>query len=639
MSKAPPQVVDSAGRAVPLGARMGQGGEGAVYEVSGRKDTVAKVYHKALSSDREAKIRAMTAIANENVAKLTAWPMDLLSERGGGPVGLLMPLVAGKKDIHQLYSPKSRANEFHGADWRFLIRAAANTARAFAAVHDAGCVIGDVNHGGVLVGNDATVKLIDCDSFQVFHGGRRFLCEVGVETFTPPELQAKSFAGIVRTPHHDNFGLAVMTFLLLFMGRHPFAGVYSGPGDMPISKAIEEVRFAFGSRSQSVQMRAPPFAAPLSIVGPQVALLFERAFAREAMQQGRPSARDWVAGLAALEKEVRRCSANQAHWHHAGSPCPWCGIEASTGIQLFQVRAANQPIASGFDLAAAWRAIDGVQHPGSPPAIADGKAPDAEGTSGGFKAKQLIPWIAAAVLVVFGLNGGGGWMFLAAAAIGFWLANLLAPDKEKVKAGEERLRKARADWGTSWSDWELKAGPKTFDDKLASLRDQRRRLEAIPAKRNQRLDQLKRELRQLQLNRFLDRFEIAKSKIESIGPGRKQMLESFGIETALDVTKAALQRVPGFGPVLQSKLLAWRAVVEKRFVFDPSKGVDPRDTQKVEAEILAERRSLETEIANGAGELNRLRTEIIAARTRLRQRAELAHSNVREAAKELRELR
>ncbi len=135
-----------------------------------------------------------------------------------------MPRVDGHKDIHTLYSPRSRKAEFPNADWRFLIRAAANTARAFAAIHETGCVIGDVNHGGVCVSDKATVRLIDCDSFQVTVGTRRFLCEVGVPTFTSPELQGKPFRGVVRSPNHDNFGLAVLVFHLLYMGRHPFAG-------------------------------------------------------------------------------------------------------------------------------------------------------------------------------------------------------------------------------------------------------------------------------------------------------------------------------------------------------------------------------------------------------------------------------
>ncbi len=218
------EVIDSNGRGVRLGAEVGRGGEGAVFRVASNDQQLAKIYHAPLSPDRAEKIQVMAAItANHPVIKLTAWPAELLSNKSGAPIGLLMPKVDGQ-DIHRLYSPKSRRSDFQRADWRFLIRAAANAARAFAAIHDVGCVIGDVNHGSILVAQDATVRLIDCDSFQVIARGRKFLCEVGVETFTPPELQGKSFKGVIRNENHDNFGLAVMVFLMLFMGRHPFSG-------------------------------------------------------------------------------------------------------------------------------------------------------------------------------------------------------------------------------------------------------------------------------------------------------------------------------------------------------------------------------------------------------------------------------
>ena len=38
---------------------------------------------------------------------------------------------------------------------------------------------------------------------------------------------------------HDRFGLALVVFHLLFMGRHPFAGRYQHADDMPIEQAIE----------------------------------------------------------------------------------------------------------------------------------------------------------------------------------------------------------------------------------------------------------------------------------------------------------------------------------------------------------------------------------------------------------------
>lgn len=61
------------------------------------------------------------------------------------------------------------------------------------------------------------------------HASGVFHCDVGVPLWTPPELQGRDFRGLTRTKNHDRFGLAVLMFQLLFMGRHPFAGVPDRP--------------------------------------------------------------------------------------------------------------------------------------------------------------------------------------------------------------------------------------------------------------------------------------------------------------------------------------------------------------------------------------------------------------------------
>ncbi len=639
MSKRPPDVVDSQGRALKLGSVIGQGGEAAVYDVTSQPGIVAKIYHRPIDANRAAKIKVMPSIANNGLSNLTSWPRDLLANRQGQPVGLLIPKVAGK-DAHHLCSPKSRANEFPGTDWRFLVRAVTNIARAFATVHDAGCVIGDVNYGGVLIAPDATVKLIDCDSFQVMHAGKRYPCLVGVPTFTPPELQGKPFAGVVRTANHDNFGLAIMTFLMLFNGRHPFAGRFMGAGDMPIEKAIEEVRFAFGSRHKSVQMMRPPATPELSIVGQDVMLLFERAFARESMSGGRPTARDWVSGLTSLEKDVKQCTTNPSHWHHKSTGCPWCPIENATGSVLFSVSIRGAAAINGsFDLDGLWKKIEAATHPGPAPVIAGGKSPQASVSAPfGSSFKKLLPWLVGLGFMTAWFKGLGGWMFFLAIGSVGGLNALLAPDKDKLKAAQERKRQAGVTWDTAIKDWETQAGPQSFDAILTELNLAKRQLESLPESRLERLEQLRRNQRQLQLDRFLDRFEIEKAKIDGIGRGRKQMLESFGIETAADIKHASIQAVPGFGPVMQRRLLDWRASVERKFNFDPNKGVDPRDTAKVEADILAEKKNLEAKLLKGPAELTQLRAQILAARDRLRQRVDQAHACAVEAEKELRSL-
>lgn len=622
-----PDLVDGNGNPIRLGSLLGQGGEGAVYEVASSKgDIVVKVYHSPLSKERAEKIQTMVKLRSNALASLTAWPVDLVSTKlAREPVGLLMPKIANRKDIHHLYSPKSRRAEFQRADWRFLVRTAANTAKAFAAVHATSCVIGDVNHGGVLVAQDATVRLIDCDSFQVTSGGRRFFCEVGVETFTPPELQGKSFSGVVRTENHDNFGLAVMTFLLLFMGRHPFAGRFSGQGDMPIQKAIEEVRFPYGARHAQVQMSPPPGTPPLSIVGPKLEAMFERAFSREAITGGRPSAKEWATALGGLEKELKQCGANPAHWHHRSVSCPWCRMEGATGVPLFAlvVQTSGGTI---FDIDVLWRQIEAIPSPGPAPELAESPAipsDAAKALSGSsWKSAAVASVVAVALMLVWMM--GGSFLFVLGGVGAFFAIRAVMRKSKEIEEFRRARDTAQATWKQIESVWQERAGSDAFDAKKRQLEGLRREWNDIPNVRQRKLAELQRNQRALQLNRFLDAFEIDKAKIAGIGSGRKQTLESFGIETAADVTRAALQRVPGFGPRNQQRMLDWRQAIESKFVFDPNKAIDPRDTAKVEQEILSERKRVHDLLNHGLAELRQLKAQADATRQHMKTQAEAA---------------
>ncbi len=208
-----PTLLDDQGRRVKLGTELGRGGEAAVYFVEGQPELVAKIYHQPPGTEKIEKLSQMVKLQSERLLALSAWPVGSLFTPGNKSMaGFLMKNVARFKDIHLLYNPKSRTREFSPkANWRFLIHTASNVARAFAAVHDHGHVIGDVNQSNVRVSPEtAIVSLVDCDSFQISANGKVYPCEVGVPLYTPPELQDMEFRGVVRTPNHDNFGLAVL---------------------------------------------------------------------------------------------------------------------------------------------------------------------------------------------------------------------------------------------------------------------------------------------------------------------------------------------------------------------------------------------------------------------------------------------
>ncbi len=635
-----PEVVDTTGREIRLTAVLGRGGEGAVYGIAASSDCVAKIYHKPLSADRSAKIQLMSSFSNQVVKQLSAWPIGLvLTKSGRVPIGLLMPKISNRRDIHKLYSPKSRRAEFQRADWRFLIRASANTARSFGAIHRTGCVIGDVNEGSVLVAEDATVRLIDCDSFQVISNGKRFACEVGVETFTPPELQGKNLREVLRTANHDNFGLAVMVFLLLFMGRHPFAGRFLGRGDMPISKAISELRFAYSAMRADVQMDTPPGTPSLSIVGDEVAFLFERAFAKQMVQGGRPESAEWAQALSNLEKRLKQCGVNPSHWHHKDTACPWCPMEAVTGVELFPF-VQTSTILPAMDIAGLWKQIEALGSPGSPPALRSAQlvaSAEALEVGGSYKRANVLALSLSLFIGSFAVFGGFGapapLLLLFGALLSFFGARKWLDKSSDIYKFRTEKAAAESNWNQAQKQWNERTGSQDFEKKKHQILSLRAQFDYLPTLRASKLNQLKESLRQSQLERFLDNFEIDRAQLDGIGNGRKRTLESYGIETAADLLTNKVQSVPGFGPKLCGTLFGWRRSLESRFVFNPSTGIDPRDIAKIEQDIIKQRRGLEQNLRDGFNELRQMHARILNARTQLRAPVESAYASYLQAAK------
>ncbi len=368
----PANLFDHLGRPFRLGPQLpdGKGGEGTVFEVVTSPDLVAKIYHKPPSPQTAAKLRAMVRLAREELTRVAAWPTATLHERPGGPVvGLAMRRIIDSKEIHTLYSPAHRKTAFPQADWRFLVVTAANCAAALENLHQCGVVMGDVNEKNELVSPTGLVTLIDCDAFQFQMNGQQYLCEVGVPLFTPPELQTQNFRGVVRSPNHDRFGLAVLIFHLLFMGRHPFSGRFQGRGEMPIEKAIGEYRFAYGGAARRYEMQPPLHTLPLSAISVRLVDLFERAFgARSSQGSARPTGAEWHRELTDFAKSLRACPTDPGHFYATHLPsCPWCELMKQgapnffISVSFFKAGAA----ATGppFVLAAVWARIDQVPRP------------------------------------------------------------------------------------------------------------------------------------------------------------------------------------------------------------------------------------------------------------------------------------
>jgi DNA-binding helix-hairpin-helix protein with protein kinase domain len=330
---------------------LGDGGEGRVFGVAGHHEYVGKVYHcRDGSAERRAKLHSM--IQNPpvrlngggppNGRTTIAWPLRMLIDPAdpGGAAGFIMRAVRDTVPIYDVYSVLNRVGtaETRGIDYRRMCVTAYNLATVVEQVHAAGHVVGDLSFRNVRVHvPTATVSLIDCDSMQVRERttGRIYNGSVMTPEFAAPESQTWS-AGTPRTQHHDAFALAVLLYMLLTDGSHPFRAVpLNGPPITDITRLIAAGAWPYGNKAFGV----PNGALSFNVVPAELRGLFDRCFADGHQHPDRrPTAREWRKALARWTDRAafRTCIHNPAHHYPPqGGFCPWCLWGDRTGCDPF----------------------------------------------------------------------------------------------------------------------------------------------------------------------------------------------------------------------------------------------------------------------------------------------------------------
>lgn len=655
------RLYDQQGREVQLGKELFRGGEGVVHEVPQDSSSVAKLYHLPPTADKIAKLQWMVKSQSPELLRVAAWPVATLHENApqGPLLGFVMPKVSGYKEIHQLYSLHSRRKEFPKADWMYMVHVAMNCAIAFECVHNHGHLVADVNQKNVLVSpNDATVRLLDCDSFQIRANGKDLVCEVGVPEYTPPEIQGVNFRQVVRNENHDRFGLAVLIFHLLFVGRHPFAGRYLGQGDMTLEQAIRELRFAYGSTASTKQVAPPPFALPLSLLPSELAQFFEQAFSEKTIQKGRPAAADWHRLLAALLKQIVTCSAEPAHRYpsHVGT-CPWCQLLVAGGPAFFLSFHVGPLdfVCDIADLAALWGQLEQIRRPsvsvpaitGFSPKTPTPPSPAIVASRKHLQVAKVVAYFLSTVSVMAFSLFLALWSPLAGIIALAALVSVLVPAaywlywsrrsaysreyqqrKARFEAARESFRAVEGEWQKSTSS-ALSASLQSHRAKLEQLKDEYAKLKAEYEQDRKKLWEHREEA---QRKDFLESVLIENHDIDRIKRGRKDTLRSHLFVTAYDVLSKPdeLSQVPGFGgAVLKNALLQWAQQMAASFKFDPNRGVPENDRRALVWKYQQKKIHCKGQLERGVEELrqhtNRIEQQLQQTAGHLLQARNSAH--------------
>ncbi len=312
---------ESTNRIFTLAKELGSGGEGRVFSVQEEPALVGKIWHKD-SDQKKDKVREMLAsrpidpmLSSGKVS--IAWPQSIVKEVNGLGCGYLMPRINHGVEIGRLLLPAQTKTKYPNFGLQHKLRAAVNLCSIVIALHNKNYIIGDFNDANVLVMPDATIALIDCDSFQV----GRHLCSVGTPQYLPPELQGVPLKGIVRKFSSDNFILAVLLYRICCDGYHPFQGCGGGPES--IGERIQGGYYAYAA---SKGVSPPKFAPPREAFPKQLFDGFYRSFYDGHQKpESRPDAKAWFKTVLDLEKRLISCGKNQTHFYFDSLAfCPHC---------------------------------------------------------------------------------------------------------------------------------------------------------------------------------------------------------------------------------------------------------------------------------------------------------------------------
>jgi DNA-binding helix-hairpin-helix protein with protein kinase domain len=584
------------------GRKIGQGGEGTVFEVQENFSLVVKIYNEALSADKTEKLLYMASIANDDLTKFAAWPLDVVRDHNMKVCGFTMKKLAGFVPMHSLFSPMERKKLFPDRGYNFLVHVARNLATAFHKIHELGIVIGDVNEANILVNTNGLISLIDCDSFQVKNGNRYHFCEVGIPRYTPPELLERgSFTNVVRTDNTDSFSLATLVFQLLFLGRAPFTGINLSREDFDEEKAIKAREFAYSLQRSNKKLLPAKNSLELKNLTPAVINDFHVAFEGTGT---RPTPRQWAADLDELGKQMIMCPHSKIHFYpRTMRTCPWCQFEHKAGIFYFldDSHLKSIPELKNIDQFINGFKLDRLEVKKLTENYAVGnlraKQIDKKFTSAKAQNRTVFFSILSLTVLAFMLDG---WEYGIVGIIFMFVFYLLSPMKKELNR-------------------ELVARQKVFDNLFASFR-------AIIKKHNNSSDFKKYNASSLKLaglintyrnlpqtfaaNKkkieekhynaqyylYLQPFDILHETIPNFGPAKKKLIYNKGIKNAADIGKLNTTKIGGIGPKNIQVLFDWQRQIGSGFTYVPDFTAINKDISAAINEIAVRRRRLEIDI-------------------------------------------
>ena len=217
---------------------LAHGGEGIVYTFRKNPAFLIKICKddtlrdpRKLAAFRD-RLNAMLALEECRKADFLAWPLMPVFDEKKQVIGFVMRKNSGRT-LRALYAPCQVRRFFPGWDRLSVTKVALNLVNAVQMLARHRVLVNDFNPDNFLVDSFGRIRLIDCDSFQIPGAGddqNTFLTRTFTPEYTAPELLFHpELFNRERTPEQVRFSLAVVVYMILMSGLHPYA--QCGGGD------------------------------------------------------------------------------------------------------------------------------------------------------------------------------------------------------------------------------------------------------------------------------------------------------------------------------------------------------------------------------------------------------------------------
>ena len=199
------------------------------------------------------------------------------------------------------------------------------------------------------------------------------------------------------------------------------------------------------------------------------------------------------------------------------------------------------------------------------------------------------------------------------------------PPRVPLLSRWRRSRAANAACQRAAAAWLAQPGPPDVSDLRSPIETLKKELDALATEREARIHACAvSEPEAEQRARYLAGFRIEAAKLPNIGPARCAVLRSWGIDTAADVDEGKIADIPGFGRSLTDKLVIWRTMKEKSFIYYAAPIVDPLEVQRIDRQLAARRTKLMKELRERIAEVERRVAQFNSGRAALWTQVEAA---------------